>query len=72
MFMDDQGDKPTCKQLIWNDRKDSWNLSLQTLGWGRYLVGDNNPLYQGMLTNDLLKHGYEIMLPKRIFLPIIF
>lgn len=55
-------DEPICEQVVWNDRKDSWNLSLQALGWGRLLAGDNNPLYQAVWANDLLRRGYETMI----------
>jgi hypothetical protein len=65
-------DEPTCdpEQIVWNPRKGSWEIGLQTLGWGRYLAGDDNPLYQGFWANDLLRRGYMVMCP-RIFLPII-
>jgi len=67
MFIDD----PTCEQIVWNALKGSWNLSLQTLGWGRLLAGGDNPLYQGFWANDMLRRGYMVMCPSRIFLPII-
>ena len=51
-------DEPTCSQLTWNMLKGSWNLSLQTLGWGRLLAGSNHPLYQAMWANDTLRSGY--------------
>jgi hypothetical protein len=53
----------TCDRVVWNERKGSWELSLQTLGWGRLLVGDNNLLYQGFLDNNMLRQGYMVMCP---------
>ena len=61
----------TCTQLIWNDLKGSWNLSLQTLGWGRLLAGCDNPLYAGMLANDLLGQVYPVARYCTLFLPIV-
>jgi hypothetical protein len=63
-------DKPTCTQIAWNALKGSWNLSLQTLGWGRLLAGSDHPLSQAAWTNDLLRQGYVVMLT-RIYLPLI-
>jgi uncharacterized repeat protein (TIGR01451 family) len=62
-MFDDDKPTPTCQQVVWNDLKGSWNLSLQTLGWGRLLAGSDNPLYQGMRANDMLKRGYLSMRP---------
>lgn len=66
-------DEPTCEQIIWNALKGSWNLSLQTLGWGRLLAGSDNPLYQSVQANDVLRNGYNIMRGPtcRNFLPVI-
>jgi hypothetical protein len=66
-------DEPTCEQVVWNALKGSWNLSLQTLGWGRLLAGGNTPLYQGMWANDMSRQGYMIMWDPayRVFLPVI-
>jgi hypothetical protein len=63
-------DEPTCTQITWNALKGSWNLSLQTLGWGRLLAGSDHPLYQAAWTNDRLRQGYVAMLT-RIYLPMI-
>jgi len=52
-------DEPNCRQIVWNDRKDSWNLSLQTLGWGKCLAGNINPLYQALWANNTLRRGWE-------------
>ena len=60
----------TCTQMVWNALKGSWNLSLQSLGWGRLLAGDDNPLHQAMWTNDMLRRGYTVMC-SAVFLPII-
>jgi hypothetical protein len=63
-------DEPACTQITWNSLKGSWNLSLQTLGWGRLLVGGNHPLHQATWTNSVLRAGYVTMLT-RIYLPTI-
>jgi len=47
--------------LVWNHLKGSWNLSLQTLGWGRYLAERNKQvpvLWAATATNPLLQKGY--------------
>ena len=54
-------DEATCEEVIWNGLKGSWNLSLQTLGWGGLLAGENHPLYAAMGSNDLLSQGYGVM-----------
>jgi hypothetical protein len=56
-------DEPTCSHVVWDAFKGSWDLSLQTLGWGRLLAGDANPLYQGMLASDMLRQGYTLLVP---------
>ena len=63
-------DAPTCSQITWNALKGSWSLSLQTLGWGRLLVGDDQPLYQAVWTSDRLRQGYLEMLA-RVYLPLV-
>lgn len=48
----------------WNQLKGSWNLSLQTLGWGRYLAERNGQtpiLWQAVETNPLLHKGYALL-----------
>jgi len=48
----------------WNQLKGSWNLSLQTLGWGHYLAersGQVSALWQAATTNPFLKKGYELL-----------
>jgi hypothetical protein len=50
--------------IEWNQLKGSWNLSLQTLGWGRYLAerdGQVLVLWQAIITNSLLKNGYTLL-----------
>ncbi|WP_420645209.1 hypothetical protein [Candidatus Leptofilum sp.] len=67
-------DEPTCSQIEWNSLRGSWNLGLQTLGWGSYLTGRNNPLYKAMWQNEMLRQAYQIMCSPTachaIFLPI--
>jgi hypothetical protein len=63
-------DEPACEQVVWNALKGSWNLSLQTVGWGRLLAGDDNPLHQALWANGVLRRGYLCMMP-RVFLPIV-
>ncbi|MCB0168877.1 MAG: hypothetical protein KDI79_31910, partial [Anaerolineae bacterium] len=48
----------TDEQIVWNALKGSWNLSLQTLGWGRLLAGSDHPLYQSLWDVALLRQGY--------------
>lgn len=52
--------------LVWNHLKGSWNLSLQTLGWGRYLAerdGQIPILWQATTENPLLQKGYRLLVP---------
>ena len=61
--------------VLWNHLKGSWNLSLQTLGWGRYLAerrGQAPILWQASLANPLLRKGYLLLVPYRAYLPLIF
>ncbi len=51
-----------CSQIVWNARKGAWELGLATLGWARYLGGDENLLYQGFEDNSMLLKGYQVML----------
>jgi len=58
----------SCDQTdaVWNQLKGSWNLSLQTLGWGRYLAehaGQVPTLWHAATTNSLLKKGYQLLAP---------
>jgi hypothetical protein len=50
----------------WNHLKGSWNLALQTLGWGRYLVERNGGLpatWQATTSNLFLAQGYRLLTP---------
>lgn len=50
----------------WNHLRGSWNLSLQTLGWGRYLAqrdGQVPVLWQATATNSVLRRGYLLLAP---------
>jgi hypothetical protein len=57
--------------LVWNQLKGSWNLSLQTLGWGHYLVkrGEQIPiLWKATTTNPFLEKGYRALAPNGLSL----
>ncbi len=61
--------------VLWNHLKGSWNLSLQTLGWGRHLAeqrGQSPILWQATLANPLLRKGYLLLVPYKAYLPLIF
>jgi hypothetical protein len=50
--------------LEWNQLKGSWNLALQTLGWGRYLAeraGHEPALWRGAGASPLLSRGYALL-----------
>lgn len=69
-------DEPVCNTVVWNSVKGSWNLGLQTLGWGNYLLRDDNPLYQAMWSDDFLRHAYTLLACPRppeceLFLPYV-
>jgi hypothetical protein len=52
--------------VVWNQLKGSWNLSLQTLGWGRYLEERQGPhpvLWKATMANALLHRGYCVLAP---------
>ena len=52
--------------FVWNHLKGSWNLSLQTLGWGRYLAerrGQVPVLWQAAMANAFLREGYLLLAP---------
>ncbi len=52
--------------IVWNQLKGSWNLSLQALGWGRYLAERDKQipiLWQAITANSLLKKGYHLLAP---------
>jgi hypothetical protein len=52
--------------LVRNQLKGSWNLSLQTLGWGRYLAerdGQIPIVWQATTSNPFLRKGYSLLVP---------
>jgi hypothetical protein len=52
--------------VVWNQLKGSWNLSLQTLGWGRYLSerrGQVPVLWQATMANVFVREGYLLLAP---------
>ncbi len=55
-----------------NHLKGSWNLSLQALGWGRYLAqraGETPVLWRAATENAFLRKGYRLLsLGERVFL----
>lgn len=55
--------------VMWNQLKGSWNLALQTIGWGRYLAerkGQVPLLWQATTVNPLLRRGYRLLVPDRV------
>lgn len=69
---------PNCDpaKIQWNQLKGSWNLTLQTLGWGRYLAnrqGQMTNLWAATFSNQFLRDGYLTLVPKglsRTYLPL--
>jgi hypothetical protein len=61
MVLDDDA---ACEHVKVNPLKGSWNLGLQTLGWGSLLVDSDNPLHRAAATNPLLRRGYAAMAPR--------
>lgn len=60
--------------MDWNSLKGSWNLSLQTLGWGKWLTkrnGEESILWQAMQSNNFLNEGYDRLADNCSYLPII-
>jgi len=60
---DSSCDHPT---VLWNQLKGSWNLSLQTLGWGRYLAERSEQvpiLWKATTANPLLRSEYLLLVP---------
>ena len=54
--------------VVWNQLKGSWNLALQTLGWGRYLAerrGQIPVLWQAAMANAFLREGYLRLAPNK-------
>jgi hypothetical protein len=56
-------DEPACGSVVWNDMKGSWNLALQALGWGRALLGPDDPLPLAASANAMLTAGYALVAP---------
>ena len=59
---------------VWNQLKGSWNLSLQTLGWGRYLAerdGQVPILWQATRGNPVSRKGYLLLAPGEANLALI-
>ncbi|MCU0509404.1 MAG: hypothetical protein MUC34_13630 [Anaerolineae bacterium] len=68
--------------MTWNSLKGSWNLALQTLGWGRFLAqrrGEPPVLWRAVERNAFLGAGYALLAPDgpdlgrargRAFLPV--
>jgi len=57
----------TSTSTEYNQLKSSWNLSLQAMGWGRYLSeqrGGKYPLWQATQQNPFLENGYGILTGK--------
>lgn len=62
MFPAGSGCEP--EEMQWNELKGSWNLVLQTLGWGRYLAqrqGQVPVLWQTITANAFLREGYNLV-----------
>ena len=63
------------ENVEWNSLKGSWNLALQTLGWGRYLAERDGKIpagWQATLVNPFLRGGYLVLAPggvRIIYLP---
>jgi hypothetical protein len=52
--------------VVWNHGKLSWNLALQTLGWGRHLAehqGNVPVLWQAAMENSMVQEGYRLLAP---------
>ena len=64
MFPSDTGCNP--EEAQWNHLKGSWNLALQTLGWGNYLLqraGQHPIIWQATTQNLFLQGGYSVLVP---------
>jgi beta-glucosidase len=61
-----QGSDCDAAAAQWNHLKGSWNLALQTLGWGRYLAqreGLVPVLWQATNESPFLQRGYSLLVP---------
>jgi len=60
--------------MEWNHLMGSWNLTLQTLGWGRHLALRNGMtpiLWRSALSDPLLRAGYRLLAPAATaYLPV--
>jgi hypothetical protein len=71
------GSPCTAEGIEWNHLKGSWNLALQTLGWGNYLLQRDRQIpvtQQATVHNTFLRSGYSLLVPngiKEIYLPLI-
>jgi hypothetical protein len=55
--------------VVWNQLKGSWNLALQTLGWGRYLAqraGLVPITWQATTANPFMHKGYRLLAPNEL------
>lgn len=74
IYFPDSQDRCDADSTEWNDLKGSWNLALQTLGWGNFLVKRNNetPIFWETITSDeFLANGYSLVTQKCTYFPII-
>jgi hypothetical protein len=72
-FLIPAGSSCNSARPVWNQLKGSWNLSLQTLGWGRYLAerDDEVPiLWQATSTNLFLRRGYLLLASEGVSLAL--
>ncbi len=56
----------------WNQLKGSWNLALQTLGWGVYLAERDEKvpiIWEATLENHFLNNGYLLLAPDQTLNP---
>jgi len=64
-------------EMEWNQLKGSWNLALQTFGWGRYLSKERGQipiLWQASKANTFLREGYALVAPNEmsyVYLPLV-
>ncbi|MCA9950035.1 MAG: carbohydrate-binding protein [Anaerolineales bacterium] len=71
------GSSCNANEVEWNQLKGSWNLALQTLGWGRYLAeqrGEMPVLWQAACYNPFLHAGYSLLAPNKVchaYLPLV-
>jgi hypothetical protein len=64
------------EDVQWNQLKGSWNLALQSLGWGNYLAqrqGQTPATWMTTLQNGFVNEGYGVLVPNGIkenYLPV--